>query len=285
MSSLSAQDLEKMIELFEIKKWDRTTKEPPCFDDFCQSLECLSENEKKLFFFLSNKFLLIRGIDYYALAKSILGKMTINRPIKKIIILPLKQEKDQHKIKSSDCFLYFLTNELKLRYPDVVSYAHYKFIPNSTDFTRTLLIFPDDFIGSGEYMIGLYDELLKYFSRTKIPNVLCFSILCCQDAFNNLTNRGIRVIHHYDLHKKGIADDQQLSKEDKDMLYNILSTLSRKLRIHEKYIKGYNEIEAVTCLERTPNNTFGFYWQNDLDIEGKKWKNLFPRLQQKNKSC
>ena len=69
-----------------------------------------------------------------------------------------------------------------------------------------------------------YDELLKYFSRTKIPNVLCFSILCCQDAFNNLTNRGIRVIHHYDLHKKGIIH-RNLESTIKEVKTSILNDM------------------------------------------------------------
>jgi hypothetical protein len=73
---------------------------------------------------------------------------------------------------------------------------------------------------------------------------------------------------------KGISESTAI--ENKVAALKIVDRIEKRLRITEKFFRGYGQSEALVKMIRTPNNTFPLYWC-DKTKKGDKWPAPFPR--------
>lgn len=272
--TLLATDLNKIKKIFNTKSWN--TDEDDLFNDMCKAIELLDDDEKELFFFLTNKFLRIQDTDFFSKIDSALKKLVIPKDINKIVIIPLLKEQDFNRIKSSSMFVYNLKQQLrriyKLELPIYTS-NNYKNISQKID-EQTMLIIPDDFIGSGNYAKEFIEELHNLYNTAKITFITIASLKTGKDLIKSL-NCEIYSCHHL---TKGIEDDNSIDLDKKNKYYKILHKLSEKLDIELQYEKGLYNSEALISFLKVPNNTFGLYWCVSKKGKELKWPQIFQRF-------
>ena len=244
------------------------------FENFCLAINLLEDDEKELFFFLTNKFLKISDIDYFPKIKYVIEHIELPENIKNIIVVPLTNFADSSKVKSSSSLVYYVKNQLRKKFTgcSVQAYNHYQDIskPITED---TVLFFPDDFIGSGTYATGFLMELQDKFGTT---NNLFITIAILKTGKEQLESLNSSVYSYYVL-EKGILDDKTIDTKRKQRYYDILHKLSQKLGVYASFEKGMYESEALVSLIKIPNNTFGLYWCESKQTKEKKWPQLFQR--------
>ena len=272
--TLLPTDLNRINNIFDIKGWKRN--EDSLFEDICNAVKLLEEDEKELFFFLTSKFLRIHDVDYFPKIGNALEQLNIPKNITQIIIVPLLIEKDFNHIKSSSMFVYNLKQQLKqichITLP-IYTFSNYKNISKPIN-EQTLFIIPDDFIGSGTSAREFIEELRGKYGNVNMVFVSIASLETGENLLKSL-NCEVYSCHHL---KKGIKDDEEIDNNKKYEYYKILHNLSKRLGILPQYEKGLYDSEALISLLKIPNNTFGLYWCVSKKGKKLKWPQIFQRF-------
>lgn len=267
-------DIYKIKKIFKEKNWG--CKYDTLFNNICRAVEILEDDEKELFFFLTKKFLKINDTDYFPKIRKVIENIIFPEDIQRIIIVPLLKECDFSKTKSSSVFLYTLKEQLreihKINKP-IYDFSNYKIINQLID-DQTLLIVPDDFIGSGSYAHEFLEELRD--KHKDIKNIIFITIAILKSGENLLKQLNYNVYSYYHL-KKGIEDDNSISNSKKNEYYTILHKLSERIGVKNEYEKGFYNSEALISLIKIPNNTFGLYWCVSKKGKELEWPQLFQR--------
>ena len=96
-------------------------EEENLFEKFCVAINLLEEDEKDLFFFLTNKFLKISDIDYFPKIKYSVNRIELSPNIKNIIVVPLIKQSDADKVKSSSSLVYYVKEQLRKKFTNYKS--------------------------------------------------------------------------------------------------------------------------------------------------------------------
>lgn len=272
--TLLPTDFSKINSLFKTKDWKRTDDD--LFDNICQAVNLLEDDEKDLFFFLTSKFLRVYDIDCFPKIGKAIEQLNIPQNTTQIIIVPLLIEKDFDRIKSSCMFVYPLKKQLKqichIKLP-IYTFSNYRSISQPIN-EHTLFIIPDDFIGSGTSAREFIEELRGKYGNVNIVFVSIASLKTGENLLKSL-NCEVYSCHHL---KKGIQDDETIDKDKKNEYYKILHNLSERLGIFPQYEKGLYDSEALISLLKIPNNTFGLYWCISEKGKKLKWPQMFQRF-------
>ena len=256
-------------------------KEDDLFEKYCKMMQLLSSDEQGLIFDLTRDFLYFRDTQYLgAITKVISGlEVAIPSSIQNIYAAPLIKPKDVNKVKSASSAIYFLRDSLKelasRREIEIKISDRYDFLANAKDRKNTLILFIDDFVGSGETATKAINA---YKSNCYVPSDTVFVIaLAAQEiAVQSLASIGIHCICAY-LRTRGITDSTKIA--DKKTALLLMGQIETRLKVSDDYLLGYHQSEALVCMlmRKCPNNTFPVFWTDGKD-ERTKWPAPFLRL-------
>ena len=130
---------------------------------------------------------------------------------------------------------------------------------------NSLIVFVDDFIGSGETAI----DTIKYFInniKKDTDRVMIYSFVAMQAALEAITAIGVEVKAFVEL-PKGITESGLF--KDVNGAKKLMMRLEEKLDIPAFYQLGYEQSEATVTMMRTPDNTFPVFWYPENKDGGK----------------
>jgi len=284
--NLSVDSVSQLTQIFDSKNWPTIEREAgnifPFFEKFCQLLSILSKNEQNLILTLTKDFLRCPFSDYFELLKNSLLKInqtSINNS-EEIFVLPLVSPEDEQRDESkSGHFLIYPAVKIVIPYlpsfngKNIISLMHLSFLNNNyPNRNNALILFLDDFIGTGETAIKTLTNFKESYSVQSDSFVIV--ALVAQE-------RGVAKIseHSYlavaaNIRKRGISDSESIT--DKRSAFLFMDQVEARLQMRDDFLRGYRKSEALVKMMRTPNNTFPVYWC-PKSSNNKPWPAPFPR--------
>lgn len=274
--------VDKVKELFEYKHWNKDTNMRSEFDRFCKRLADLDDdNQRDLVLELSEDYLKIDFQDYERLLLEVWGKYFLNNSwdsnngqLNKgnLFICPMISNVNRNAIKSGMVMAY-ICQDIAMRRLKEFRELQIRMCGNPADLIDKVdkvrrLVLIDDYIGSGSTAI----ESIAYVNNIcKIENnkIDIVSLVAQKEAINLLKDMNINVYTAIE-RSRGISDKYTLKEEVEEKI-NTMKKISRKLKVDDNNLLGYEQTEALVSMIRTPNNTFPVYW-----IESKKIKSPAP---------
>jgi hypothetical protein len=264
----------KLKIIFAEKKWG---SEKELFNKFCNSLSVLTLDQQNCIMAITKNFLRIEFKDYPTHLINCLEQI---QPSNKVYVLPLKKRRDYESgtSKSSDSIAYLFKNKLLfLTTPfnntvfNVVSKP--ELLPNNFNLNPYPLFIVDDFIGSGETCEECLNYLLeKGIELTKI-NII--SLVVQNLGYDRILNNFGISISNSKYRQRGITDS--FSDPERKRLQETMESIESFLQYDKNEQFGYNRTEALVKMNRTPNNTFPFYWKDKIITGGCRYSSPFPR--------
>jgi hypothetical protein len=277
MGSIEILVVTKLQKILASKNWQIDADDnSKIFTNFCHLLELLTNEEQNLVLNLVDKYEYFPFNTYDYMIKECVkeiksyfsGKIDNFR---EIILLPIITERYFGYTKSGNLPLYQIKNYI----PDIFGVATSKVfsyeIPSHVNEyndkrNNALLIFVDDFLGSGDSAI----EAIRYYEanlKKDDDTVILLSLVAQEQGVLNLFDNGYDVFSSK-IRKKGLTDNYTL--EEANAYKNIMRGIETKLKVSEKYMLGYKQSEALVSMIRTPNNTFPVFWYDkELSKTGK----------------
>lgn len=274
-----------IYQVFQNKKWHYILGEDSkeIFERFCRLVMFLNEDERKLVLYLSNNYLVMKMNSYENMLRE--AFRSIDDEIIKgcdniFVISIISPEDSMRRHEKSGTFLLYPA--LKGVIPSDGRFAGKKIHSSDTvagvalskdHNSKTLMIFIDDFLGSGDTFLSFYSEFKR---RVKMrAGDVCIAVLLVAQELGILAveNVGIRVFCPI-RRGKGISDDPEIKDATKAL--SLMKGLERRLGVPLEYEFGYGASEALITMIRTPDNTFPvFWWEGQID--GKHWRPPFAR--------
>lgn len=260
--------VEKISNLFIEKGWHNAN----VYKNSLKSMLCISskmsEDEREMFYSLTEKFIKV-PISLYP--KEIMDNIQripdewlIGK--KSLHILPLLDPKDEGKKTKSSIHMtyYFRIDEINMheKFRGIRLYFDEEDrilddMKQKKAKKRCLIMFVDDFIGSGETAFKCLEKKLKKFEIDE-SKVIVFSLYTMKMALSKLQEKGIRVVPGKIL-QQGISSIS--NDETREKYKECMENVENQIDVPEKYRFGYGRSESLISLGRTPNNTFPIYWQ------------------------
>jgi len=264
---LSLATLARLTTIFQSNKWPfpDSKEDSALFMDFCNLLSNLSIAEQELVLILTEDFLRVTYFDYLPLMEKVLLRIdnSLIEKAGKIFILPLISPKDKAigVIKSSHNMLYDVLHQCINRHTCFSNAKHKtsalvdigKIQP---DRCNALLIFVDDYIGSG---LTACEAMWDYWGSYRIESDSVVIIaLVGQDKGVHILKQHFFNVHVEHIRRRGISDSNKFT--DINIPLDIMDQIERRLKVFKKYRRGFAKSEALVTMIRTPNNTFPVYW-------------------------
>lgn len=295
--SVLLDHLAKLMEIFEMKKWpmgDEKSKKGTIPEDssknlfmnFCELLAELELEEQELVLKLTEDYLRYTYIDYPVLMSKTLRMIDkeIITNSSKIFILPLVSPKDREKgiVKSAHGMLYQIMHDIIPKDPNlgpirhkILSLHDVSFLDiNHSNRHKSLLLFFDDFIGSGSTAC---QALWEYWNLYRVDGdtVAVLALVAQKNGISLLRQHYFDNIYAYRIRKRGISDSNKFP----DILrpLSIMDSIESKMKVSPKYRRGFGKSEALVTMIRTPNNTFPVYWWSKTKPR-KDWPAPFSRF-------
>lgn len=126
----------------------------------------------------------------------------------------------------------------------------------NNDRENSLVVFVDDFIGSGETAT----ETIQYYIdniKKDSDKVIVISFVAMQAALKSIAAIGVEITTFVQL-PKGITESGLF--EDIESAKDLMLHLEEKLAIPAFLQLGYEQSEATATMMRTPDNTFPVFW-------------------------
>lgn len=262
---INADIYSKLYKLFEYKGWDIEKEfNNGIFNRYCRTLEHLNYEQQNFLIELSKDFLHISGDCYTEQLIPALINLINDYPNCNFYFACCLPENEQGNIKSSTIVLYkfkgtTLRQKVDFKTTSISVIENYTRLKSITSFQNKLIVLVDDFIGTGKTARDAISYVRKELpSLNDNTQIVVLSIVAQEDGISLLSSLGVKT---YTTHivKKGISDkyngDDLLDARNK---MNAIESQLNKLRPEFKY--GYEQSEALVCMERCPNNTFPIYW-------------------------
>ena len=249
-------------------------------DNFALMLARLSESQRELVLTLLSDFLYCNVPELFPLLASALGHIPAEmlRGVDKVILLPLAETRANGKPKSSSALLY---PAVHLLIPcvgafigvEATSYEKMSLV-NEYEAQRTgsLIIFLDDFIGSGQTAVK---TIVRFRAECFKPTdrIVIVSAIAQQQGIDKIATQGIDTYAGI-TRTKGISESAIIP--DPIAALEIMDGLETRLGVANAYKRGFGQCEALVGLIRTPNNTFPlFWWESTASDES--WPAPFTR--------
>ena len=265
--------VKQLYDLFTEKHWDvKSNGVFSIFDRFCRRLAELDKDEYiTMILQLTDKYLWIPEREYEKRLHHLFYTVTKDLPAppkkKHYGICPLLGPNDFDKIKSSSHLLYmccgesfmdipvFLNQQIRVYQSPPIMLTHMKSVDH--------IFLIDDYIGSGETGIGA----VKYLTDHGVPSEkMTILVLAAQYEGMQLIleESGVHVETEV-LRRKGI--EMVYPDSEWELRRNQMKLIGKKLKVKEEnYYLGRGDVEGLITMNRTPNNTFPFYWYQDKNI-------------------
>lgn len=229
--------------------------------------DCRAEEHRDLVTNLIKRFIYLSNDKYMELIKELAEEIatdpTLNEKNTQIVASAAGSNSD-----SSQHVLYTLKpifEELKWREHQVANtftsaYRNYK---KNSDYNQLILI--DEFIGTGETMIGRIKEMSRTFDQAGVSDyeIKVKVLVATEIGVENLNTEGIDVSSRITL-SKGISDYYSPETRSKkiDLMLNLEGLLKERFKDRELPTLGYGKTESLYCREdgNTPNSVFPVFW-------------------------
>ena len=281
---------------YENTKWAQKDQERVGY--LARRMSLLEKEEKELIIKLTDQFCYIDYLEIpLYLKKTFENFLSSNSQCDKFIIAPLKSPfvsrfvKDTagryltQKTKSSDfCYTTLKNTFIKSEY---AKNLHFYFCDTpqaiKQNFKNTCKIaFIDDFIGSGETAVININEYLSYFQcegvKVNASQLSIVVIIAMKEGIDYINSHIKRVNSYcYFSKQKGITGSPELNtKSNVDLMKSIENKVLQNL--NRDFSFGYKSSESlVSIMEKSPNNTFPFYWYKGKDGQNGELEPIFRR--------
>lgn len=260
-TALEFTEIGEIGNVFARNKWPiETTEKYSLYNRVKKLYEIYDAEERKLLLKLLNQFQVISAGEYEQRLVPILEKAYVQYCNKnqEMYVMPLKQQHDQHKLKSSDVIAY-LCNCTRIRYSATlnnvkfISISNHSFLQSKIKkFDSRKLFVVDDFIGTGRYAA----DFIKELEACGLPRdkMVVLTLFIHEKGAKRLEQEHVECLFGE------MIDDSVLTKlsaEEK----NVLKRIEDGLKIAEGYRFGYEQSAALITLLRTPNNTLPMFHQ------------------------
>ena len=280
--SLTLDIIKRLHDAFVVKNWITTDDNldsgfDTLFDKYCEMLALLSPEEQQLILDLTLDFQYFPFNRYNSLlfkAISCITKEYITY-FDDIYIVPMKNPEDEKKLKSDSSVMYPCKHEILKKFSvDRIEALDRLEMLGGTAASRTnsLIIFVDDFIGTGETAIAAFNEYLSKYAVDD-DEVIAVSLVAQEMGLAAIKEFGIAAYNAVTINK-GISDSEVIS--DKLTAFALMDKIERRLKIPPLYKRGYKASEALVSLIRTPDNTFPVFWNNS-SVGSEVWPAPFYR--------
>jgi len=255
-------DVELLIRvsmLFDYKGWSKG--KDGNFESFCGMLEPLEESHRILILKLSTRFLKINQTDVISgiLETFLRIEELLSETIQRVIVLPLKLQKDIGKTKSCDTvFNCFRTPESLNMFGDkVIPCSSMNVVGKKNITSADAFVFVDDFLGSGQTAENAVSELLDLYPIISRERCFIVTVLAQDHGVEYLRTKNIQLITKQ-TQPKGISESfGDLEVREYTAL---MEDIERSIGVSKKMRFGFDRSEALASLIRTPNNTFPIFW-------------------------
>ena len=262
--------------------WDEGDESSTYFNKYCNMLECFSNEQQKLILDLTRKFQRIGVAEYIRYINKALSRFeeSVFDGCRKVYILPLLCPSDFGKCKSQLYVQYMFKFPEVRKHPVLVDTETKPIVietldslPNNINDTPNMILFVDDFIGSGETAASAINSWITEYGISK-NKIKVLSLIAQETGILNIESIGIAV-YCFTILNKGISDNY--IGNDLEYRLTIMEGIEDLLKVKEGYRFGYNHSEALVSLARTPNNTFPVFWLETTLDNGVDYKPPFPR--------
>lgn len=263
LPQVSMKRLEQLRTLFAQKKWPVDEDiELSVFERFYKTLSILNDNEQGFLLDLSYRFVHIPQSEYLTYMLTPLSQLRQDEGNRTLLFVTCTPKEDVGKIKSSAMVLYQLKGTTLRHHIDISPKRVVENILRLADYSitdNTTIVLVDDFVGTGETAINAVDfvrELQPSLKDNSKIIVLC--IVALHEGIKKLAKIGVKT--YCSLERRKEISEEIIDRERdaaKKMMVDIESHLTK---LKEEFRFGYNDSEALVCMERCPNNTFPIYW-------------------------
>jgi len=282
--ALGLNEIQRIRRIFEAKGWPINEGEIPeqkdLFNNFCNLIDRLGDEEKELILLISNDFIKIDVVAYLLHLNraffSIPAELYKDRT--HIFCVPAMPPKQIGRIKSPSIIPYqfqhlILRQQEETKNKKIVSYDSLEYLTkNHAKRSNSILFLMDDFVGTGETLL---QTLEHYNDNHKVPDeiVLVVCIACLSIGIKALHEFGYGLFFSI-MQKRGISDSIRV--KNKLLALSTMDKMERRLMITPLEKHGYMNSEGLISLIRTPDNTFPVFWCPTTRSH-EKWPAPFPR--------
>ena len=281
--------LGKITELFRSKAWPMTSdwdgEDAILFDNFCRLLDELSAEEQQLVMTITEDFVRYTSGDYPHLMSIALRQIDDARiaVADQVIFVPLITSEDVARyVKSGPATLYLVFDSVVKRNPKtrpkflerrLHQFASLEALAASkAEQTHSLIIFVDDFVGTGEYATAVLAEFEGRYRKAD-EDVAVLSLVALRRGVDAIADLGYDCFVSL-LLDRGISDSTRI--QDFSRALAVVDGIENRLSITASHVHGYLKSEALVKMIRTPDNTFPLYWCPTM-MSGNDWPAPFPR--------
>jgi hypoxanthine phosphoribosyltransferase len=264
---LSVSTFTRLENIFNEKQWPIDEKSQyGLFNRFCKTLTTLDPNQQEFILDLTQRFTYIPLSNYFNELVNVFQNLIDNADKDKILVINCLPPSQYGYVKSNYLISYIakgvaLKHNVDFKNKKIKVIDSIKALLKYNDLSTSMLVFVDDFIGTGKTAIDaiLYVQHRLQVNEKKEPKYSVLSIAAMEEGINELKRLRIPVYCSHEL-KKGISDyyfgNELVSA--KEMMKSI--SLSIK-NVKENFAMGFGSSEALICMERCPNNTFPIFWK------------------------
>ncbi|MGO9116873.1 MAG: hypothetical protein ACLQPD_04585 [Desulfomonilaceae bacterium] len=264
------------------------------YDRFCDMLAQLSVDEQELVCTLTSDFFRCRPYTppYLQLTWALLSSINPTRVsnAKAVFLIPITSPEDseRRKTKSGPTLTYCAWNDVMPshpRYERKILSGCVRAIDSLTPLYETqnqrqdsLLIFMDDFVGSGETAARVLTEYAQR-CRSATDSLVLAPLVAQRMGISHVRRKcdalslDVEIVVGLE-RGRGISDSDRFP--DIDHALEIMEGIEKKLKVRSKFWRGYREAQALVQIMRTPNCTFPIYWCT-WAADGTRWPAPFWR--------
>ena len=270
----------------------RTTLETKCgyqpgeleldhvLNSFGKMLDRLSSKERELLLTLTDDFLRCPIAQYQPLLTRALCDIDPAdlQGIQQVVFLPLAEVGQGGKVRSPANLLYLARYGVVPfieGFPRSFAYEKLAFLKSHRRVgDRVLIVFLDDFIGSGTTAVSTLERYKLDFPTSTDP-VVVVALVAQQAGLEAISAAGFRCKVPV-IRRRGISDSVVLP--DPRAALAVMDGIEARLAVSPRYRRGYKASESLVRMIRTPNNTFPVFWIRNAQ-DGTDWPAPFFREQ------
>lgn len=265
LPTLSVADSARLMHIFQEKNWNLDMENPrSIFNRYINTLSKLNTQQQNLLLNLTKRFRHIPQIEYVDKLLLPLQQLLGQNKGKKVYFLRCVSEQDVDKVKSCDMVYSLLRGSTLRTKVDMsncicVQKGFTELNEDKINLGKALLVFVDDFIGTGETALAAWKYLQKLVPTINNNSSVAFlAIVAMEEGECFLRSRGFKVYVQQTINK-GISDYYKGIELDnaRQTMISIEDTMSR---LDKDFKFGYKQSEGLISMERCPNNTFPVYW-------------------------
>lgn len=282
MNGIQLLELE---EFFERKGWTKFIGHKFALNRIGDLMRTLNDEERFLINQILDRFLWAPNEEYNSLFLKAINRIPPSKfiGIKNLVFVPIFKKNDKGKIKSSLSIAYLSKAGFIKYFP---RYEKLNIIPlnthlelqknidnNNINLDDSLIIYCDDFIGTGKTVLDCLDWVISECSLEN-ENIIVLGLVGMASGMNEILKIN-QDCYFGETVQRSITDGFNESECSKYI--DVMIEMERDVDCGKDYSLGFKKSEAAVSMIRTPNNTFPIFW-NTFKRKEPYCKPIFPRF-------